>query len=57
MEKIEGNGDVMGDIKKFCSIFTPLIKEIDKFLVRNFLMLQNLVRLLLISLKHPCEFC
>ncbi|RXH99089.1 hypothetical protein DVH24_011414 [Malus domestica] len=32
MEKIEGNGDVMGDIKKFCSIFTPLIKEIDKFL-------------------------
>ncbi|XP_050149071.1 glycolipid transfer protein 1-like isoform X2 [Malus sylvestris] len=35
MEAIEGNGDVMGDIKKFCSIFTPLIKEIDKFLASS----------------------
>lgn len=44
MEVIGGNGDIMGDIEKFCTTFTPLLKENHKFLVRKFIMLQNLVR-------------
>ncbi|KAM1720810.1 hypothetical protein ACFX12_022420 [Malus domestica] len=33
MEVIGGNGDVMGDIEKFCDAFTPLLQENHKFLV------------------------
>ncbi|BBG92520.1 glycolipid transfer protein 1 [Prunus dulcis] len=32
MEVIGGNGDIMGDIEKFCTTFTPLLKENHKFL-------------------------
>ncbi|ONI26726.1 hypothetical protein PRUPE_1G041700 [Prunus persica] len=32
MEVIGGNGDIMGDIDKFCTTFTPLLKENHKFL-------------------------
>lgn len=33
MEVIGGTGDVIADIEKFCSEFSPLLEENHKFLV------------------------
>lgn len=34
MEVIGGNGDINADIEKFCTIFSPLLEQNHKFLVR-----------------------
>ena len=36
MDVIGGNGDIMADIEKFCTNFSPLLQENHKFLVRLF---------------------
>lgn len=33
MDVIGGSGDVMADIEKFCTTFSPLLEENHKFLV------------------------
>lgn len=45
MDVIGGNGDIMADIEKFCTTFSPLLQENHKFLVSCFILLQNLVTL------------
>ena len=34
IEVIGGTGDIHVDMEKFCTIFSPILKEIHKFLVR-----------------------
>ena len=41
MDVIGGSGDVMADMEKFCTTFSPLLEENHKFLVR-FHVLSNL---------------
>lgn len=36
MDVIGGTGDINADIEKFCTNFSPLLEENHKFLVRTF---------------------
>lgn len=42
MEVVGGSGDVLSDIEKFCTNFSPLLEENHKFLVRCHFLFGNL---------------
>ncbi|KAL7177631.1 hypothetical protein ACSBR2_030901 [Camellia fascicularis] len=42
IEVIGGTGDIHADIKKFCTIFSPILKEIHKFLFLTFGVKENI---------------